>query len=188
MKGITTQSGIAEGIRFWFSSFWMPPNTKRPDQEYLKQPIFTGMTNSMNRQGSLTDLPVAKCYTSKTPKCFFWLTAIHLFFGRVTGKHKGNFKEKLQFALGVVGVGERGTWQVPGYCTILLDVIARWNGDYTVAKTWQCATPKTTPTNWAGETCCTLWDIPQESYNTFLVLNFIYYYYLTTDSTAAQNS
>jgi len=36
----------------------MPPTTPRTDQQHLEQPVFTWVTNSSSRQGSLTDLPM----------------------------------------------------------------------------------------------------------------------------------
>lgn len=76
----------------------------------------------------------------------------------------------------VVGVGEHRTGEVPGFCTMLLDVIVRQNDDNTIAETWQYATPVVIPTKKAQETYCRLRDIPQESYSTSLC-HYPYYYY-----------
>lgn len=40
---------------------------------------------------------------------------------------------------------------MPGFCTILLDVIVRQNDNNTISKTWQYATPVVTPTKQAEE-------------------------------------
>lgn len=50
---------------------------------------------------------------------------------------------------------------MPGFCTILLDVIVRQNDNNTISKTWQYATPVVTTTKQAEETYCRLRDIPQ---------------------------